>query len=160
NLFSHERDRGLAIATWAAMFGGGAALGPVVGGWLLENFAWGSIFLINVPLIVVFLPLALLLLSESKDPNPGRVDPSSIVLSMGVLAPAVFALKRSVTDGIDLWSITTAGLAVVCAAAFVRRQLRRRNPMLDVTLLRNPAFGGSILANMLSMMAKIGRAHV
>src|SRR5699024_3524654 len=87
NLFSHERDRRLAIATWAAMFGGGAALGPVVGGWLLEHFAWGSIFLINVPLIVVFLPLALLLLSESKDPNPGPVDPSSIVLSMGVLAP-------------------------------------------------------------------------
>lgn len=156
NLFHHQRDRRLAIATWAALFGGGAALGPIVGGWLLEHFAWGSIFLINLPLIAAFLPLALFLLRESRDPDPGPVDPVSIALSMGVMGPAVFALKRGATSGVDAIVITTAVLAVVCALAFVRRQQTRSHPMLDVTLLRNPVFTGAIGANMLSLMGLVG----
>ena len=156
NLFSRDRDRRIAIATWAAMFGGGAALGPVVAGWLLEHFSWGSIFLINLPLIAVFLPLGFLLLAESKDPDPGRIDSVSILLSMGALAPAVFALKHGMTRGIDILTITTAGFAVVCGIAFTRRQRGRAHPMLDMSLLRNPVFSGSIVANMLSLMAMAG----
>src|SRR5690625_2990585 len=69
NLFTNEGDRRLAIATWAALFAGGAALGPVVGGWLLEHYTWGAVFLINVPLIIVFVPLALVLPREPRDPR-------------------------------------------------------------------------------------------
>lgn len=156
NLFTRDRDRRIAIATWAAMFGGGAALGPIVAGWLLEHFAWGSIFLINIPLIALFLPLGWILLSESKDPDPGKIDPVSILLSMGVMAPAVFALKHGVTVGLDTVFITTALLAVICGVAFVRRQVGRDHPMLDLSLLRNPVFTGSIVTNMLSLMAMAG----
>ena len=156
NLFPHEQDRRLAIATWAALFAGGAALGPVVGGWLLEHFSWGSVFLINVPLIMVFLPLAIVLLRESRDPDPGPLDPLSILLSLGVMGPAVFALKHSVTSGVDQFTLATAGLAVVCAVAFVRRQRVRPRPMLDLALLRNPMFTGAIGANMLSLMGLAG----
>lgn len=156
NLFDRDRDRRIAIATWAAMFGGGAALGPVVAGWLLEHFDWAAIFLINLPLIALFLPLGWLLLAESKDPDPGRIDPVSIMLSMGVMAPAVFSLKHGVTAGVDVLTVTTAGVAAACAMAFMRRQKGRSHPMLDMTLLRNPVFTGSILANMLSLMAMAG----
>lgn len=156
NLFPHERDRRLAIATWAALFGGGASLGPVVGGWLLEHFAWGAVFLINVPLIVIFVPLALVLLRESRDPDPGPLDLVSMVLSLGVMGPAVFALKRGVTSGVDPLTLATAGLAVVCTLAFVRRQRVRSQPMLDLALFRNPMFTGAIGANMLSLMGLAG----
>ncbi len=74
NIFASREDRRLAIAVWASMFAGGAALGPIVGGWLLEHFWWGSVFLINVPIIVVFLIAAIVLLPESRDPRPGRID--------------------------------------------------------------------------------------
>src|SRR5699024_6167899 len=155
NLFTNEGDRRLAIATWAALFAGGAALGPVVGGWLLEHYAWGAVFLINVPLIIVFVPLALLL-RESRDPDPGPLDLLSIVLSLGVMAPAVFAIKRGATAGVDRITIATAVLAVVCALAFTRRQQVREQPMLDLSLLRNPMFTGAIGANLLSLMGLAG----
>lgn len=156
NLFRRDADRRLAIATWAALFAGGAALGPVIGGWLLEHYAWGSVFLINVPLIIVFVPLALVLLRESRDPDPGPLDLVSIVLSLGVMAPAVFAIKRGTTVGLDGLTIATAVLAVVCALAFTRRQQVRTHPMLDLSLLRNPMFTGAIGANMLSLMGLAG----
>lgn len=107
NIFLDPRDRRIAIATWAALFGGGAALGPVVGGVLLEHFHWSSIFFINLPLIALFIPAALLLLPESRDPNPGRIDPLSIVLSMLTLTPLVFAIKHGMSDGLD-WQIGRA----------------------------------------------------
>lgn len=156
NLFPQERNRRLAIATWAAFFGGGAALGPVVGGWLLEHFSWGAVFLINVPLIGIFVPLALVLLRESRDPDPGPLDLLSITLSLGVMGPAVFALKRGVTSGMDPVTFATAGLAVVCGLAFVWRQRVRSQPMLDLALFRNPMFTGAIGANMLSLMGLAG----
>src|SRR5699024_12749974 len=82
NIFTDDKDRRIAIATWAAMFSGRAALGPIVGGVLIEHVHWGSIFFINLPPIAAFIPLAIWLLPESRDPDPGRVDPASLVLSM------------------------------------------------------------------------------
>jgi DHA2 family multidrug resistance protein-like MFS transporter len=75
NIFDHDKDRRIAIATWAAMFSGGAALGPILGGFLLEHFHWSSVFFINLPLIALFIPAAALLLPESRDPNPGSLRP-------------------------------------------------------------------------------------
>jgi len=94
NIFENREDRRLAIATWAAMFAGGAALGPVVGGWLLERFWWGSVFFINVPIIVIFLIVAVVLLPESRDPRPGRIDVPSIGLSLATMLPIVLAIKQ------------------------------------------------------------------
>lgn len=156
NVFTDARDRRLAIATWAAMFSGGAALGPIVGGWLLEHFWWGSVFLINVPLIVLFVPLAMLLLPESRDPLPGPLDLASAVLSMLAMAPMVFAIKHGAKEGVDDLTLASVTLALVAGWLFVRRQRARENPMLDVSLFADRVFTGAIVANMLSLMGLAG----
>lgn len=156
NVFLHQHDRRLAIATWAAMFSGGAALGPVLGGWLLEHFWWGSVFLINVPLIAVLVPLALLLVPESRDPSPGRIDPASIALSMLAMFPAVYAVKHVAKGGLDDVAVAAAALAIGSGWLFVRRQQRSASPMLDLALFRNRVFSGAIVANLLSLMGLTG----
>ncbi len=156
NVFMNAHDRRIAIATWAAMFSGGAALGPIVGGWLLEHFWWGSVFLINVPIIAVLVPLALLLVPESRDPSPGPVDPVSIALSMLAMFPIVYAVKHGAKAGLDDVTLACVGLGVAAAVMFVRRQQRSAAPMLDVALFRNPVFSGAIVANLLSLMGLTG----
>lgn len=156
NLFTHRDDRRIAVATWAAMFSGGAALGPVLGGWLLEHFWWGSVFLINVPLIVVFVPLALVLLPESRDPSPGRVDVPSIALSLLTMVPLVFAIKHLTGHGLDATAAVALATGVVAGVAFVRRQRATASPMIDLGLFGNRVFGGAVAANLLSMMGLAG----
>ena len=156
NIFLHDKDRRVAIATWAAMFSGGAALGPIVGGILLEHFHWSSIFYINLPLIAIFIPVAILLLPESRDPNPGRIDPFSIVLSMLMLTPLVFAIKHVMADGVDMLFWASMSLAVAAGASFVLRQLAMPNPMLDVRLFANKVFTSAVASNLLSVMGLAG----
>ena len=156
NIFAHERDRRVAIATWAAMFSGGAALGPILGGFLIEHFHWGSIFFINLPLIAIFIPAALSLLPESRDPNPGRIDPFSIALSMLALAPLVFAIKHAMSAGGDMLFWAALSVAIVAGASFVLRQLASANPMLDVRLFANRVFTSAVASNLLSVMGLAG----
>ncbi len=156
NIFTDARDRRLAIATWAAMFSGGAALGPVLGGWLLEHYWWGSVFLINVPVVAIFVPLALALIPESRDPHPGPVDVVSIVLSLSAMFPAVYGIKHAAHVGIDDITVACAALAIASGWAFVHRQRRSATPLLDVSLFANRVFSGSVLANLLSLMALTG----
>lgn len=156
NIFLNDKDRRVAIATWAAMFSGGAALGPIVGGILLEHFHWSAIFFINLPLIAVFIPAAFLLLPESRDPNPGRIDPLSIALSMLMLAPLVFAIKHIMAEGIDMLFWGSVSVAAGAGASFVLRQLALPNPMLDVRLFTNKVFTSAVMSNLLSVMGLAG----
>ncbi|MCF2570721.1 MFS transporter [Brevibacterium sp. UCMA 11754] len=156
NIFLHDRDRRVAIATWAAMFSGGAALGPIVGGFLLEHFHWSAIFFINLPLIAIFIPAAIMLLSESRDPNPGRIDPLSIALSMLMLTPLVFAIKHVMADGVDVLFWVSIAVAVVAGAGFILRQLATPNPMLEVRLFANKVFTSAVTSNLLSVMGLAG----
>ncbi|WP_229052685.1 MFS transporter [Aeromicrobium sp. Leaf350] len=156
NIFTDARDRRIAIATWAAMFSGGAALGPIVGGWLLQHYWWGSVFLINVPVVAILVPLALWLVPESRDPRPGPVDLPSIGLSLLAMFPAVYAIKHLAHAGLDDVTVGCAALAAVAGTAFVRRQRATAEPMLDVNLFRNRVFAGSVVANLLSLMALTG----
>ncbi|WP_375001354.1 MFS transporter [Aeromicrobium sp. CTD01-1L150] len=161
NVFAHAHDRRIAIAAWAAMFSGGAALGPILGGWLLEHFWWGSVFLINVPIVIVLIPLALALVPESRDPAPGPVDPTSIALSMLAMFPVVYAIKHGSKAGLDDLTLASVALGVGAGWLFVRRQQRSArtpgaSPMLDVSLFRNPVFSGAIVANLLSLMGFTG----
>ncbi len=156
NVFTDARDRRIAIATWAAMFSGGAALGPILGGWLLQHYWWGSVFLINAPVVAILVPLALWLVPESKDPRPGPVDPISIGLSLLAMLPAVYAIKHAAHAGVDDTTVACLALAIASGIAFVRRQRRSVSPMLDVDLFRNRVFAGSVVANLLSLMALTG----
>jgi DHA2 family multidrug resistance protein-like MFS transporter len=156
NIFANGDDRRLAIATWAAMFAGGAALGPVVGGWLLEHLWWGSVFFINVPIIVGFLALAVFLLPESRDPSPGRVDVPSIGLSMTAMLPFVFGIKQLAEHGFSDLALTGFAVGMLSTVAFVRRQHRLVDPMIDMTLFSDRVFSGAIVANLLSLMGYAG----
>ena len=156
NVFHDPRDRRLAIASWAAMFSGGAALGPVLGGWLLGHASWGSVFLINVPIIVVLIPLAMALLPESRDPAPGPLDPFAIVLSLGAMLPLVFGIKNVAEHGLTDLTLTAFAIGTVAAWAFVHRLRTSASPMIDLTLFRNRVFTGAIIANLLSLMGLTG----
>ncbi len=156
NVFHDPRDRRLAIASWAAMFSGGAALGPILGGWLLGHGSWGSVFLINVPIIIVLIPLAMALLPESRDPAPGPLDPFAIVLSLTAMLPLVFGIKNVAEHGLTDLTLTAFAVGTASAWAFVHRLRTSASPMIDLTLFRNRVFTGAIIANLLSLMGLTG----
>ncbi len=156
NIFLDGDQRRFAIAIWASCFAAGAALGPIVGGFLLEHAWWGSVFLLAVPVLIPLLVLAPMFVPESKDPNPGRVDVVSIGLSMLALAPLVYAIKRLAGDGMGLAALVPAAVGVLALVLFVRRQLHRSDPMLDVRLFRVPAFSGAVIVNLLSVFSLVG----
>ena len=156
SIFAGRRQRRLAIAIWSAGFAAGAALGPIVGGILLEHFWWGSAFLIAVPVLIPLLILGRLLIPESKDPNPGRLDLVSIALSMVMLVPLVFAIKSVATEGATWADLVLVALSAVAGYAFARRQLNAVNPMLDMRLFTVGAFSGAVLVNLLSVVSLVG----
>ena len=156
SIFRNRDQRRLAIAVWASAFSAGSALGPIVGGFLLEHFAWGSVFLIAVPVLIPLLVGAPLLVPESRDPHPGRIDPLSILLSMATMIPVVYAIKSFAVDGPTVPAVAWAVLGVAMGTLFVRRQLRAQTPMLDMALFRRGSFSGAILVNLLSVVALVG----
>ena len=156
NIFVDRQQRRLAIAIWAAGFSGGAALGPIVGGFLLEHYWWGSAFLMAVPVLVLLLILAPIFVPESKDPTPGPVDLVSIGLSLVTMAPIVYAIKNIAHDGVTQLSITLIAVGLLAGTGFVRRQLTRQHPMLDVRLFTRSSFSGAVLANLLSVFSLVG----
>ncbi|AQP49785.1 MFS transporter [Tessaracoccus flavescens] len=156
NIFIDAQERRIAIAIWAAGFSGGAALGPIVGGFLLDHFWWGSVFLLAIPLLLPLLVAGLKLLPESKDPNPGPIDPLSIVLVLAAMTALVWSIKSVAVHGFTTTVTATLLLALVAGTWFVRRQLNRATPMLDVRLFANPVFSGSVAANLLSVFSLVG----
>ncbi|GAA1132451.1 MFS transporter [Citricoccus alkalitolerans] len=154
-IFPDRTERRTAIAVWAAALSGGAAVGPVVGGLLLENFWWGSVFLLNVPVIVLFLLAAPFLMPEAKDPNPGPFDPASAILSIVGMISLVYALKTGV-KGFDWTVLAALVLGIAAMTWFINRQRRRENPMIDVSLFKNSAFASALTINAISMFAFMG----
>ena len=156
NLFTDRRQRRLAIAIWASGFSAGSAIGPVVGGVLLEHFWWGSVFLIAVPVLLPLLIFVPLLVPESRDPMPGPFDVVSILLSMAALTPIVYAIKTFATDGIGVLPVALVAGGLLAGFLFVRRLLRQPNPMLDMRLFRVPTFSGAIIVNLVSVFSLVG----
>lgn len=156
NIFTDRVERTRAIAVWSAAASAGIALGPVVGGVLLEHFWWGSVFLINLPVMLVVLIAGAWLLPESRDPNPGRFDLISSALSMLSIVPLVYAIKQLAGGAVDV----PTGVAIAAGAGFgilfVRRQRRVESPMIDVELFRNSAFSGAVMVNFISVFALSG----
>jgi DHA2 family multidrug resistance protein-like MFS transporter len=156
SMFRDARQRTLAIAVWAGAFAAGSSLGPIVGGVVLQHFAWGAVFLIAVPFLLPLVALAGWLIPESKDPAPLRIDLVSVVLSLLTLAPLVFAIKTLAHDGVGALGVATLLLSLVAGALFLRRQLRIDNPLLDLTLFHHAPFAGSVLANFLAVFSLVG----
>ncbi|MER6398646.1 MFS transporter [Kitasatospora sp. NPDC001603] len=161
SLFPDDRERATAIGIWGAAATAGAALGPVVGGVLLEHFWWGSVFLLNIPVLVLLLVFGAWLLPESKDPKPGRWDVLSVVLSLTGVIAAVYAIKEAAAHGVARWDVPVA--AVLGAAAltvFVRRQLRLTTPLLDVRLFSDRRFTAAVLASLTALVGLSGVVFV
>ncbi|RIQ30209.1 MFS transporter [Jiangella rhizosphaerae] len=156
NIFHDVRQRTLAIAIWATMFSAGAALGPIVGGWLLEHFWWGSVFLVALPVLALLLIFAPLLVPESKDPSPGPYDLPSAGLSLVAMLLAVYGIKGLAADGPSLGYGAALVAGVLVGVAFVRRQRRLETPLLDLALFARPAFRASVVTNLLTTFAMIG----
>jgi DHA2 family multidrug resistance protein-like MFS transporter len=156
-LFPDDRERARAIGIWGAAATAGAAAGPLLGGVLLEHFWWGSVFLINVPLVLVLLILGARLLPESRDPKPGAWDLPSVGLSLVGVIGAVYAVKEAAVEGLgrpDVW--VAALLGVACLMGFWRRQLRLPMPLLDVRLFANRRFTAAVLAALIALIGLSG----
>jgi DHA2 family multidrug resistance protein-like MFS transporter len=156
SVFTDRDQRRLAIAIWASGFAAGAALGPIVGGILIEHFWWGSVFLLAVPVLLPMLVLIPLLIPESKDPMPGPIDPVSIVLSLAAMAPVVYGIKSLASEGFTVLGAVAIVIGVTAGFLFVRRQLLRPVPMLDMRLFRQASFSGAVLINLLSVVSLVG----
>ncbi len=156
NIFTDASARRLAIAIWASCFTAGSTLGPIVGGALLQHFHWGAVFLIAVPILLPLIILGPKLIPESRDPNPGPMDPVSVVLSFAAMLPLVWAIKTGAHDGLSVLVLAAAAVGIAAGTLFVRRQNRRDIPMLDMELFRSAPFTSSVLANFLSIVGLIG----
>ncbi|VXC00181.1 MFS transporter [Plantibacter sp. T3] len=156
NIFLDRDQRRFAIAVWASGFAAGSALGPIVGGIILEHFAWGAVFLLAVPVLLPLVVLAPFLIPESKDPNPGRIDVLSILLILLTMTPLVFSIKHLAEAGFDLLTVVSMVVGVVSGVLFIRRQLRLEHPLLDLSLFRRASFSGAVVINLLSVTALVG----
>ncbi|MCA0145070.1 MFS transporter [Blastococcus sp. LR1] len=156
SVFPEARQRTRAIAIWSAGTAGGAALGPLVGGALLEHFWWGSVFIINLPVMAVVLVAVALLVPESRDPAPGRFDLLSAVLSVGAIVPLVWAVKHTAGEGADVAGLVAGLLGIVVGVVFVRRQRRLPDPLVDVELFTKPAFSGTVAVSLIAIFAFSG----
>ncbi|OON82171.1 MFS transporter [Streptomyces tsukubensis] len=156
NIFHDPRERSLAVGVWGAMASAGTAVGPVVGGFLLEHFWWGSVFLINLPVMAVLVLVGIKLLPESKNPRPGPWDLISVGLSLIGMFGVVYAVKEAAAHGIGWQVVVSAVVGVGALVWFVRRQLTLPAPLLDMRLFRNRGFSGAVLADLLTILGLAG----
>lgn len=159
NIFRNDQQRTQAIGIWSGAMAGGVALGSVMGGVLLEHFWWGSVFLVNVPAMVLLLILAPLLVPEFKDPAPGRFDLLSVPLSMGAVLPVVYGLKEIAVEGLTLTTTLCVAVGLAVGALFVRRQRTRPDAMISRDLFAHRVFGSGIALLTVAAFAMMGSAY-
>jgi DHA2 family multidrug resistance protein-like MFS transporter len=155
-MFEDDAERTKAIGVWGASFAVGAAIGPLVGGALLEHFWWGSVFLVGVPIMVLLLIAGPILLPEYRDPAAGRPDLPSALLSITSVLAVIYGLKQLVQDGPSWLPLLSMLVGFALAATFIRRQQTLADPMLDLTLFGNPAFNVSLASNVLNVFVSFG----
>jgi DHA2 family multidrug resistance protein-like MFS transporter len=157
NMFTDTAERTRAIGIWTASLSAGIALGPIVGGLLLEAFWWGAVFLINVPIILALLVTAPLVVPEYRSHARSRLDLVSVALAFTSILPIVWAIKTAAEElavTLPVWIALGAGTAATIV--FVVRQRRLADPLVDIDLFANPRFTGAIIGAGLAMFALVG----
>jgi EmrB/QacA subfamily drug resistance transporter len=156
NVFPPQ-ERARAIAIWAGLAGAGAAIGPIAGGWLLQHFYWGSVFFLNLPVVVLALGVGAAIVPTSKDPAQAPLDFRGAVLSIAGLASLLYAIIEAPNHG---WTgastLVWAAVAVVILGGFVAWEHRSTHPMLDTRLFADPRFTTSTVAIGLVFLAMFG----
>jgi DHA2 family multidrug resistance protein-like MFS transporter len=156
NMFRDEREKTFAVSVWVASFAFGGAIGPIVGGAIIARFWWGAVFLAPIPIMALLLILGPKLLPEHRNPNAGRIDLLSAALALASVLPIIFGIKQ-LAEGGNPW---LAGLAICVGggsgAAFVQRQRRSADPLLDLRLFARPAFSAALAINALDFLVGFG----
>lgn len=156
SMFLDPRQRSVAIAVWVSSFSAGSAIGPLLGGIMLEYFWWGSVFLLALPVMALLLVLGPRLLPEYRDPEAGRVDLPSAAMSLSAILAVVYGLKGIAQDGFrpEMGLAIVAGLIV--GFLFLRRQQTLADPFIDLQLFRIPAFSASLVTYMMGLFVSVG----
>ncbi len=156
NMFLDERQRTIAVGIWIASFSVGAAVGPLVGGALLQFFWWGSVFLAGLPVMALLLVLGPVLLPEFRDPAPGRLDVVSAALSLLSVLALIYGLKQIAAAGIDAQPLVALAVGAFLAAVFVQRQRNLDDPLVDVRLFLGAAFTIAVAAMCIAVFLVAG----
>ncbi|HET9755604.1 MAG TPA: MFS transporter [Candidatus Limnocylindrales bacterium] len=155
-MFQDSRERTVAIGVWIGAFSAGSAIGPVLGGIMLEFFWWGSVFLIALPVMVALLILGPRILPEYRDPEAGRLDPASAIMAVGAVLAVIFGLKQIAQEGPGLLAIGAIVVGLVVGVLWVRRQRQLADPMIDLALFRVPTFNAALVVNFLAIFVVVG----
>jgi DHA2 family multidrug resistance protein-like MFS transporter len=150
NMFHDEHERRFAIAMWINAFVVGGAIGPILGGVMLEHFWWGSVFLLNVPVMVTLLILGPILLPEFRDPNPGRIDVPSALLSLLAILSVIYGIKRIAQDGMGSRQLLAIAIGLALAIVFVARQKKLEHPLIDLELFKEAPFSASVATQLVA----------
>ncbi|MER5391649.1 MFS transporter [Saccharopolyspora sp. NPDC002686] len=155
-MFTDPAQRSVAIAVWMTTFTAGVAVGPLIGGMLLEAFWWGSVFLLAVPVMALVLLLGPWLLPEHRPQHAGRLDPVSVLLSLLTIVPVVHGFKEIAHHGPDLVPLAALVTGAVAGALFVRRQRRMSDPLVDVRLFNNRTFSTALVLLLMGLLVVNG----
>ncbi len=156
NMFPDPRQRSAAIGVWISSFSAGSAIGPLLGGLLLEYFWWGSVFLLPLPVMTLLLVLGPRVLPEFRDPEARRLDLLSAGMSLVAVLAVIFGFKQLAQDGLGTVPVAFIGAGLTVAFLFVRRQRRLADPLIDLRLFRSITFNVSLATNVLSVFVAVG----
>jgi DHA2 family multidrug resistance protein-like MFS transporter len=156
NMFHDPAQRTFAIGVWITSYSAGAAIGPLAGGIMLAHFWWGSVFLLGVPVMALLLLVGPFLLPEFRDPHAGRLDLVSAAMSLLAVLAMIYGLKRIAVDGLDAAAAGAIAAGLAVGVAFVRRQRRLAEPLIDLGLFRAPGFAAALVTNILGLCVAFG----
>lgn len=156
NMFHDPRQRSSAIGVWMMCLVAGSVLGPVIGGLMLEWFWWGSVFLLGVPIMLLLLVTAPFLLPEYRDPDAGRLDWFSALMSLTAILFIVYGIKSFAKEGVQLLPSLSIAAGLLVGWAFVSRQNRVSDPLVDMRLFRMPMFSGALSMQLLGLLTISG----
>jgi MFS transporter, DHA2 family, multidrug resistance protein len=155
-MFEDPKQRATAIGVWISAFSAGSAIGPVLGGMLLSQFWWGSVFLLALPVMALLLLLGPRVLPEYRDPNAGKLDLISAALLVVAVLAVIFGVKQIAQDGVRAVSVVAVAIGLAVGGVWVRRQLTTPDPMIDLRLIRIPQFSASLAVNFLAVFVMVG----
>src|SRR5688500_13847622 len=156
HMFNAPHERRVAIGVWIGAFSAGSAIGPVLGGLLLEFFWWGSVFLLALPVMAALLVLGPRVLPEYRDPDAKGLDPLSAGMSIASMLSVIYGLKQIAQDGFGTGAALAVLAGLVVGILWVRRQQRLDDPMIDVALFRIRSFNAALGVNFLSIFVAVG----
>lgn len=156
NMFHHPEQRTFAIGIWISSFSVGAAIGPLVGGFMLQYFWWGSVFLLAVPVMVLLLILGPVLLPEFYDEEAGQLDILSAALSLASVLAIIYGVKKTAEHGLSAIEAVSILVGLAAGLVFVRRQRGLRDPLIDLSLFNNRAFNAALAVNATGVFTMFG----